>query len=128
MEQVNSVATGDVGVSPAANAYSYFFTHQMLYSPRLFAESKNKSYLCCGNIFFHNSKYNYHGKIFGYRHCHTTCFQKERGRDIEGIDLSVDGKILIECTNGLFEYFASLLREKYKNHSLSKTLHVTISG
>ena len=47
---------------------------------------------------------------------------------IEGIDLSVDGKILIECTNGLFEYFASLLREKYKNHSLSKTLHVTISG
>ena len=48
MEQVNSVATGDVGVSPAANAYSYFFTHQMLYSPRLFAESKNKSYICSG--------------------------------------------------------------------------------
>ncbi len=47
---------------------------------------------------------------------------------IEGIDLSVDGKIMMECTNGLFEYFAFLLREKYKNHSLSKTLHVTISG
>lgn len=47
---------------------------------------------------------------------------------IEGIDLSVDGKIMIEYTNGLFYYFASLLREKYKNHSLSKTLRVTISG
>ena len=46
---------------------------------------------------------------------------------IEGIDLSVDGKILMECTNGVFEYFASVLRKKYKNHSLSKTLHVTIS-
>lgn len=47
---------------------------------------------------------------------------------IEGIDLSVDGKIMMECTNGLFEYFAFLLHEKYKNHLLSKTLHVTISG
>ena len=54
-------------------------------------------------------------------------WRKEMQIYVKGIDLSVDGKILIECTNGLFEYFASLLREKYKNHSLSKTLHVTIS-
>lgn len=48
--------------------------------------------------------------------------------DLGGIDLSLDGKILMECYNGLFKFFTSLVQEKFNKYSLSKTLRVTITG
>ena len=46
----------------------------------------------------------------------------------EGIDLSLDGKILMECYGGLFKFFTSLVQEKFNKYSLSKALRVTIMG
>ena len=48
--------------------------------------------------------------------------------DLGGIDLSLDGKILMECYNGLFKFFTSLVQEKFNKYSLSKALRVTITG
>ena len=48
--------------------------------------------------------------------------------NMEGIDLSLDGKIMMECYGSLFRYMTFVLRERYKEFQLSKTLRVTISG
>ena len=48
--------------------------------------------------------------------------------DMAGIDLSLDGKILMECYNGIFQFFTSLVQEKFNKYSLSKALRVTITG
>ena len=48
--------------------------------------------------------------------------------NIEGIDLSLDGKIMIECYGSLFRYLTFVLRERYKDYLLAKSLRVTISG
>ena len=34
----------------------------------------------------------------------------------------------MECYDGLFKFFTSLVQEKFKKYSLSKTLRVTITG
>lgn len=47
---------------------------------------------------------------------------------VKGIDLSIDGKILMECYESLFEFFTLLMKEKFSKYSISKTLRVTISG
>ena len=39
-----------------------------------------------------------------------------------------DGKIRMECYGGLFEFFTSLVQEKFNKYSLSKALRVTITG
>ena len=48
--------------------------------------------------------------------------------EMEGIDLSLDGKILMECYGGLSKFFTSLVQEKFNKYSLSKALRVTITG
>lgn len=46
----------------------------------------------------------------------------------EGIDLSLDGKIILECENGLFDFFAKLICEKLQKYKLAKAICVTIEG
>lgn len=47
---------------------------------------------------------------------------------VEGIDLSIDGKILMECYENLFKFLTSIIREKFNKYPISKTLLVTITG
>lgn len=46
----------------------------------------------------------------------------------EGIDLSLDGKIMLECDGGLFNFFAMLICEKLQKYKLAKAICVTIEG
>lgn len=46
----------------------------------------------------------------------------------EGIDLSLDGKIILECEDGLFDFFAKLICEKLQKYKLSKAICVTIAA
>lgn len=46
----------------------------------------------------------------------------------EGIDLSLDGKIMLECEDGLFDFFAKLICEKLQKYKLSKAICVTIAA
>ena len=48
--------------------------------------------------------------------------------NMEGIDLSLDGKIMMECYGSLFRYLTFVLRERYKDFLLAKSLRVTIFG
>ena len=45
-----------------------------------------------------------------------------------GIDLSLDGKILMECYGGLFKFLSTVLQEKFSKHAIAKALRVTITG
>ena len=45
-----------------------------------------------------------------------------------GIDLSVDGKILMECSNYLWDYVTTLMRESLKQYKVAGALHMTITG
>lgn len=45
-----------------------------------------------------------------------------------GIDLSLDGKILIECYDSLFDYFERLIKASLSKYKLASALRVTISG
>lgn len=47
---------------------------------------------------------------------------------VEGIDLSIDGKILMESYETLFKFLTSIIREKFNKYPISKTLLVTITG
>lgn len=47
---------------------------------------------------------------------------------LRGIDLSLDGKIIMECYGSIMSYFTSVLRDRYRKYALSKSLYVTISG
>lgn len=53
---------------------------------------------------------------------------KEMRLYAEGIDLSLDGKIIMECYYEILNYFTFVLRERYKKYALSNTLRVTITG
>lgn len=44
----------------------------------------------------------------------------------ENIILSMDGKIIMECYNGILRYFQNIMRYRYKNHSVSGALKVMI--
>ena len=44
------------------------------------------------------------------------------------IILSLDGKILMECYEGLFEFFTRMIRERLSKYRLSDALSVSISG
>ena len=45
-----------------------------------------------------------------------------------GIDLSIDGKIMMECSDHLWDYVTTLMRESLKQHKLAGALHMTITG
>ena len=60
------------------------------------------------------------GRIMLQRMLFTTCWR--------GIDLSLDGKIIMECYGSIMSYFTSVLRDRYRKYALSKSLYVTISG
>ena len=45
-----------------------------------------------------------------------------------GIDLSIDGKILMECSDHLWDYVTTLMRKSLKQHKLAGALHMTITG
>ena len=45
-----------------------------------------------------------------------------------GIDLSIDGKILMEYDNYLWEFVTALMREKFSQHKAALALHMTITG
>ncbi|MGM9760336.1 MAG: hypothetical protein ACI30I_09555 [Parabacteroides sp.] len=45
-----------------------------------------------------------------------------------GIDLSLDGKILMECYDGLFQFLSTVIQEKFSKHPISKALRVIITG
>ena len=47
---------------------------------------------------------------------------------MQGIDLSLDGKIVMECYSSLFCFLTTLIQERLGNYNLAKALHVTISG
>ncbi len=47
---------------------------------------------------------------------------------VDGIDLSLDGKIVMECYDTLFKFFTNVLQEKFKKHPISKALRVTLMG
>ena len=47
---------------------------------------------------------------------------------VKGIDLSLDGKILMECYESLFKFFTLLLKDRFNKYLISKALRVTISG
>ena len=46
----------------------------------------------------------------------------------EQIILSLDGKIIMECYSGLFEFFTKLIKEKLSKYKLAESLMVAISG
>ena len=48
--------------------------------------------------------------------------------DIEGIILSFDGKIIMECYNRLFQFFTQSIRERLKRYKLAQALQVYIYG
>ena len=45
-----------------------------------------------------------------------------------GIDLSIDGKIMMECSDHLWDYVTTLMRKSLKQHKLAGALHMTITG
>lgn len=47
---------------------------------------------------------------------------------VEGIDLSIDGKILMECDNYLWEYMIALMRKSLERHKVAQAIYMTISG
>ena len=47
---------------------------------------------------------------------------------VEGIDLSIDGKILMECDNYLWEYMTALMRKSLERHKVAQAIFMTISG
>ena len=57
-------------------------------------------------------------------------FPPKRGKNttVFGIDLSIDGKILMECSDHLWDYVTTLMRESLKQHKLAGALHMTITG
>jgi len=46
----------------------------------------------------------------------------------QGIDLSLDGKIVMEFYGSLFRFLTSLIQERLGHYKLAKALHVTITG
>lgn len=44
------------------------------------------------------------------------------------IILSIDGKILMECYEGLFDFFTRMIRERLSKYKLADALLVSISG
>ena len=47
---------------------------------------------------------------------------------VKGIDLSIDGKILMECDNYLWEYMTALMRKSLERHKVAQAIYMTISG
>ena len=47
---------------------------------------------------------------------------------VKGIDLSIDGKILMECENYLWEYMTALMRKSLGRHKVAQAIYMTISG
>ena len=47
---------------------------------------------------------------------------------VEQIILSLDGKIIMECYNGVFEFFGSIIKERLSKYRLADSLLVYISG
>lgn len=48
--------------------------------------------------------------------------------NVSMIDLSLDGKILIECYEGLFHFIERLLRKRFSKYRLSDSLIVALGG
>lgn len=46
--------------------------------------------------------------------------------NFEIIILSIDGKIMMECYDGILRYFQNIMRYRYKNHSVAGALKVMI--
>lgn len=46
----------------------------------------------------------------------------------QGIDISLDGKIILECEAGLFDFFAKLICDKLQKYKIAKAITVTIGG
>jgi len=44
-----------------------------------------------------------------------------------GIDLSIDGKILMDIPRNLFDFITLLMQIQFDKHSLADTLHITIT-